>query len=281
MFSAVHAGAFADPVPRAQIAAAAEAGFAGIELVVSETGPLTPETPPSELAALRLIAADRGLRPVGLATGLWFQCNYAAPDDAIRARAHELTLRLLDQAAAFSPGGSVLVIPAVVGRLTDARPAVAYSDALNRTYEALAALRFEAERRGVVLALETVWNRFLLSPVEAVELLDRVNSPAVGMYVDVGNVLAYGYPQDWIATLGRRVARVHAKDYDVNRPGRAGFCGLGEGSVDWPAVLAALRDAHYDGPLTYEGGGDLAIVAARLNNILAGRSPLATSEARA
>lgn len=278
MFSAVHAGAFADPLPRAQIVAAAEAGFAGIELVVSETGPLTPETPPSELAALRLTATDRGLRPVGVATGLWFQCNYAAANEALRARAHELTLRLLDQAAAFSPGGSVLVIPAVVGRLTDARPTVAYSDALNRTYDALAALCFEAETRGITLALETVWNRFLLSPVEAAELIDRVNSPAVGMYVDIGNVLAYGYPQDWIATLGRRVARVHAKDYDVNRPGRAGFCGLGEGSVDWPAVLEALRDVDYDGPLTYEGGGDPSTVARRLGNILAGRHPLAENE---
>jgi L-ribulose-5-phosphate 3-epimerase len=145
---------------------------------------------------------------------------------------------------------------------------VGYADALQRTFEALAALRNEAEARQVAIAIENVWNRFLLSPVEFAGLIDRVGSPFVGAYFDVGNVVAFGFPEDWIATLGTRIKRVHAKDYDAAKAGLAGFCPLGEGSVDWPRVTAALREVGYDGPLTYEGGGDPADVLRRLLSIL-------------
>lgn len=257
-----------------QLAQAAAAGFAGIELVVDDDGLLRPDTAPPEFARLAARAADLNLRIVGLATGLFWRFNYASPDPADRRRACDLTLRMLDQAAAAG-AGAILVVPALVGKVCDPRPQVTYAEAYNRTLEALHALRREAEARAVTLAVENVWNRFLLSPLEAAELLDRVNSPCVGFYLDTGNVLACGYPEDWVTTIGRRLVRVHAKDYDVARPGPAGFCGLGEGSVDWPAVLAALRAVRYDGPLTYEGGGDPAEACRRLTNILAGRPALA------
>jgi hexulose-6-phosphate isomerase len=248
---------------------AATAGFAGCELVVSDEGPLRPD--PCE----RVCAARPARRQPRRAhrrprDGLFWRFNYAAPTRADRQRAHELTLQLLDRAAA-AQAGAVLVVPAVVGKAGDPRPGVTYSDALLRTYDALAELRFAAEARAVVLALENVWNRFLLSPVEAADLLDRINSPYVGFYLDTGNLLPYGYPEDWIATLGGRIARVHAKDYDLQRPGPAGFCPLGSGSVNWPAVVRALAACGYDGPLTYEGPGDPGEVCRRLKNILAGR----------
>lgn len=281
MWPALNTAALAERDPAAQVALAAAAGFAGIEFTAATDGPLTPATPAASLRELSRIVTDAGLIAVGLATGLWFQTNYAAPAEAARARAYDLTRQLMDQAAALRPGApagrpSVLVIPAIVGRATDARPTVAYRDALNRAYDALQALAVEAEDRGVVLAVETAWNRFLLSPVEAADFCDRLNSPNVGMYVDVGNLLAYGYPEDWIRTLGRHVARVHAKDYDVHQPGRAGFCDLGAGSVAWPEVLTALRTIGYAGPLTYEGPGEPVAVARRLRNIIAGRPPLET-----
>ncbi|HPM22342.1 MAG TPA: sugar phosphate isomerase/epimerase family protein [Phycisphaerae bacterium] len=271
MYAAINAWTFPPPTPPAeQLALAATAGFAGCELVVADEGPLRPDTPTGEFARLARHAASLGGRIAGLATGLFWRFNYAAPRAADRQRAHELTLQLLDRAAA-AQAGAVLVVPAVVGKAGDPRPGVTYSDALLRTYDALAELRFAAEARAVVLALENVWNRFLLSPVEAADLLDRINSPYVGFYLDTGNLLPYGYPEDWIATLGGRIARVHAKDYDLQRPGPAGFCPLGSGSVNWPAVVRALAACGYDGPLTYEGPGDPGEVCRRLKNILAGR----------
>lgn len=274
MFAAVNSAIFPVAAPLAeQLAAARSAGFDGVELMIAADTALRADHPLEAYEQARRSAAEVGVALVGLACPLYFQTHFASADPIDRRRAVELTLALLDRAAAAGVD-ALVIVPAVVGRASDPTPFVSYADALNHTFDALAELRFEAESRGVTIALETVWNRFLLSPVEAADLLERVNSPCVGMCVDTGNVLATSYPQDWIATLGRRVARVHAKDYDLNRPGRAGFCPLGEGSVDWPAVTAALRRVRYDGPVIYEGGGEPAEACRRLRNILAGRHPL-------
>ncbi len=275
MFTALNAWTFAPETSLdEQLAVTASTGFAAIELVLSDDGPLRPDTPLHECTALAQKAADRGVRIAGLATVDFWQINYASPDEADRRRAVELTLSMLDRAAALG-AGAILVVPAVVGMAADVRIRVGYADALQRVFDALSSLRHEAEARSVTIAIENVWNRFLLSPVEAADLIDRVNSPFVGFYLDVGNVLAFGYPEDWITTLGGRIARVHMKDYDLSRPGMAGFCPLGEGSVDWAAVVGALRSVGYTGPLTYEGAGEPADICRRLNNILAGRPVVA------
>jgi L-ribulose-5-phosphate 3-epimerase len=271
MLAAVNAWTFAGCATADEhLAAAAAAGFEGVELVVDADGPLRPDTPLPELARLARRAADLHLQLTGLATGSFWQSNYAAPQKSDRQRAAELTLRMLDQAAA-AQAGAILVVPAVVGQADDIQPRVSYADALHRTWEALSALRYEAEARAVAIAIENVWNRFLLSPVEAADLIDRINSPYVGFYLDTGNVLAFGYPEDWIATLAGRIVRVHAKDYDLRRPGPAGFCRLGAGSVNWPAVIRALTACGYDGPLTYEGRDEPADACRRLKDIIAGR----------
>lgn len=273
MYIAVNAWAFPEGATAAErLEATARAGFDGIELTLDDDGPLCPDTPLDVFETLAHRAADLPLRVVGLATALFWEFNYASPEAADRRRAHDLTLQMLDRAAAVG-AGAILVVPALVGKVGDSRATVSYADALYRTADALSTLRYEAEVRGVTIAIENVWNRFLLSPLEAADLIDRVNSPQVGFYFDTGNVLAYGYPEDWIATLGGRIARVHIKDYDLRRPGSDGFCELGEGSVNWPVVVNSLRNVGYDGPLTYEGGGDVHEVARRMRNILAGRPP--------
>lgn len=275
MYAAVNAWTFPDArTAEEQLSRSAAAGFAGLELVVSADGPLRADTPPSEFRRVARRATELGQRLAGVATGAFWEVNYASPEPAKRQAAYDLTLRLLDQAAA-AEAGSVLVVPAVVGKVGEARGQVGYADALARATEALLALRHEAEARAVHLAIENVWNRFLLSPVEAADWIDLLNSPYVGWYLDVGNILAYGYPEDWIATLAGRIVRVHAKDYDLRRPGPAGFSPLGEGSVDWAAVVNGLAAVGYDGPLTYEGGHEPAEMGRRLTNIVAGRPPLA------
>lgn len=276
MFAAINAWVFPGEMPlNEQVAAAASAGFGGIEMVVSADGPLRPDTPKSACAAIAEQASDLGIQLCGLASAAFWEINYGSREAAARRQARELTVRMLDRAADLG-AGAILVVPAVVCKYDEYRMRTRYADALARTFETLASLRPEAEARKVVIAIENVWNRFLLSPVEFADLIDRVGSPDVGVYFDVGNSVAFGFPEDWIATLGSRIRRVHAKDYDVGKPGLAGFCPLGEGSVDWPLVTAALNDVGYDGPLTYEGGGDPVEICRRLGNILAGRPVGAT-----
>ncbi len=94
----------------------------------------------------------------------------------------------------------------------------------------------------VQIGIEEVWNKFLLSPLEFNRYVDEFQSPTVKAYFDVGNVVFYGYPQDWIRTLGRRIARLHLKDFKVDRDaGTFEWKNLGEGDIDWVEVRKAPR----------------------------------------
>jgi hexulose-6-phosphate isomerase len=110
----------------------------------------------------------------------------------------------------------------------------------------------EAERLGVSILVENIWNKFLLSPLEMRSLIDQVGSPRVGALLDTGNLIAFGYPEQWIRILGQRIKEVHLKDYRESVGGVGGFVGLLEGDVNWPEVMAALEEVGYDGFLTAE-----------------------------
>jgi L-ribulose-5-phosphate 3-epimerase len=146
---------------------------------------------------------------------------------------------------------SVLLVPAVVNQETS------YAEAYTRSAAEIAKVVPLAEELGVAIAIENVWNHFLLSPLEAAAYIDAFGSPMVRWHFDVGNVVTYGWPEQWIRTLGSRIVHVHAKEYsrklrDEKGP-RAGFeVDLLEGDSGWPHVMAALDDIHYSGWLTVE-----------------------------
>jgi len=168
---------------------------------------------------------------------------------------------------------AVLLVPAVVGPQTSYRDAWARSQKVIR--ERLLPLARDLK---VAIAVEEVWNKFLLSPLEFARYVDELDSPWVKAYFDVGNVVFYGYPQDWIRTLGGRIAKVHLKDFQLDRPaGRFYWKNLGEGDIDWVEVRRAFDEVGYDGYVTTEiAGGDAAYlkdVAARVDRFLAGQKP--------
>lgn len=267
MYLALNAWTFpAETPPGEQLTLAANAGFAAIELTADPAGALRPDSPIEDFQSVAALARDRDIEIIGLASAEYWDVNFGHDDAAIRTRAHTLTRALLERTAALG-GGSLLLVPAVIGKASEPVGRTRYEDALAWSLEGLSKISRDAEALGVTIVIENAWNRFLYSPVEFAELIDRVNSPRIAACFDVGNVLLYGYPEDWIATLGGRIARVHVKDFDVSKPGWTGFCPLGEGSVNWPGVISALERIGYAGPLTFEGRGDLADIFARLRRI--------------
>ncbi len=144
---------------------------------------------------------------------------------------------------------AVLLVPAVVN------PQTTYQEAWTRSQKVIRTLIPLAAELKVVIAIEEVWNKFLLSPLEMARYVDEFNSPWIRAYFDVGNVVFYGYPQDWIHTLGKRTVRVHLKDFKMGKgwdPVTARFVNLGEGDIDWAAVRRALTDVGYSGWATTE-----------------------------
>ncbi|HYI95275.1 MAG TPA: sugar phosphate isomerase/epimerase family protein [Bryobacteraceae bacterium] len=153
--------------------------------------------------------------------------------------------------AHFWGADTVLLVPAVVN------PETGYQDAWTRSQQQIRRLLPLAEKLKVVIGIEEVWNKFLLSPLEMARYVDDFKSPYVKAYVDVGNMVFYGYPQDWIRTLGKRIAKLHIKDFRF-KDRRTDFVALREGDIDWKAVHKALHDVGYKGTATLElGSGDL------------------------
>ncbi|MGH9433583.1 MAG: TIM barrel protein [Terriglobia bacterium] len=188
----------------------------------------------------------------------------SSPDPAVVQKSlHSMQVSLHN--AHFWGADTVLLVPAVVDSQTT------YRQAWQRSQKQIRALIPLAEQLRVVMALEEVWNKFLLSPLEFPRYVDQFQSPWVKSYFDVGNVVLYGYPQDWIRELDKRFVKMHLKDF--NRKTNQ-FVNLGDGSIEWPEVRKALTEVGYNGYATTElDGGDAAYlqdVSKRVDRLVLG-----------
>jgi L-ribulose-5-phosphate 3-epimerase len=246
---------------------AREAGFVGTELHT------TPN--PGEAEEARAAAEKTGLviHSVMNADHWRFPLSSADPEVVKKSVAGmETSLRNANLWGA----GAVLLVPAVVN------PETSYAQAWSRSQQVIREriLPLATELK-IIVAIEEVWNKFLLSPLEMARYVDEFDSPWVKAYFDVGNVVFYGYPQDWIRVLGARIVRVHLKDFKLDRnKGTFEWKNLGEGDIDWPAVRQALNEINYDNYMTTEiSGGDatyLKDVSTRIDRFLAGERPVST-----
>ncbi len=220
------------------------AGFEGIE-------------PMSHMDQQEVLAAFKasGLKPASVCCATHWDKPLSDPDPAVRAEGIKGMQQALHDAKAYG-ASSVLLVPAVVSKK------VSYGDAYQRSQEEIRKLVPLAAELNVRIAIENVWNHFLMSPLEAVRYVDEFQSPAVGWHFDVGNIIAFGWPEQWIRILNKRIAKLHIKEFSrkkMNTEGLAkGFdVDFLEGDDDWPAVMKALDDIGYSGwVIAEQPGGD-------------------------
>jgi L-ribulose-5-phosphate 3-epimerase len=196
----------------------------------------------------------------------------SSPDESVQKAIVESIAMSIEETKQLG-GDTVLVVPGVVN--ATASYETVYQIAQNNIRKLIP----YAEKHNIKIALENVWNNFILSPVEAKRFVDEINHPLVGWYFDVGNVLRYGWPEHWIETLDKRVFKVHIKEFSrqiMNEQGLGkGFSApLTEGDVDWKVVMQALQKVNYKGEyLVLElGSGDriqLQDFSTRLDKIIA------------
>jgi hexulose-6-phosphate isomerase len=260
LVSMLPAGPFAD-----RFAAARTAGFEAVEMQTL--------TDPAEVEAARAASAATGIAIHAVMNAEHWRSPLSSADRAVVDKSVAGMETSLRNAKAWG-AGVVLLVPAVVD------PQTSYKDAWTRSQRVIKErlLPLAAELQ-VIIAVEEVWNRFLLSPLEMARYVDEFDSPWVKAYFDVGNVVLYGYPQDWIRTLGPRIVRVHLKDFSMDRgKGTFAWKNLGEGDIDWPAVRQAFADIGFTGYMTTElPGGDaayLADVSARVTRWLTTSRPV-------
>jgi len=213
-----------------------EAGFEGVELIS-----------PNKMDRREVLdARDKtGLVIHGVSGSRHWHDTLSDPDPKVVERGMAAIRQEFDDCRAYG-GTTVLVVPAVVNRK------VSYRDAYKRSQANIRKLIPDAEQHGVKIAIEEVWNKFLLSPIEFARYIDEFESPWVGAYFDVGNVVEFGYPEEWIRELGKRILKVHIKEYA--KPNRFKYA-LGEGKeIDWAAVREAFIAVGYQGWITAEVG---------------------------
>ncbi len=239
-----------DPVRAME--AAKGLGFDAFELTVEAEGRVSLKTTEAEAQAVRQEADRIGIKLLTVASGLAWGCSPTHPDEAVRAQAVEQYRKVI-RVTAWLGAETLLYLPGMVsaGFVEDYTPQP-YDVVDARAREAVEKLLPLAEKSGVRLGVENVWNRYLLSPVEMAAFIDSFSSEYLGSYFDIGNVMLYGHPEHWIRILSKRVLAVHCKDFRVNVGNLDGFVDLLSGDVDYPAVLGALSDIGYTGPLTAE-----------------------------
>ena len=196
-----------------------------------------------------------GLMIPSVCNALHWKFLLSDPDPKIREEGVAAMKVSLEDAKAYG-ADTVLLVP---GRVSET---VSYDDCWKRSVEEIKKVIPLAEQLNVRIAVENVWNNFLLSPMEAASYIDQFQSKMVGSYFDCGNILVYGWPEQWIKILGPRIAKVHIKEFSrkiADKQGKgAGFgVKLLEGDVNWPVVMKALDDIGYSNWTTIEQpGGD-------------------------
>jgi len=234
---------------REAFALAKRAGCDHIEVNLAADGELGLTTPEADVRALARAATEAGIEICSLSAGLYWEASPTSNDPGVRRQAVEILQQQL-RVASWLGLDTILVVPGAV------TADVGYEAAYERAGALIAEALPTARETGVGIGVENVWNRFLLSPLEMRAFVDSFADPAhVGVYFDAGNILSYGYPQDWIRTLGPRIRRVHVKDFDDGIGGWNGFRNLLQGKVPWAEVRTALDDIRYDGYVTAEVAG--------------------------
>jgi len=237
---------------------ARDAGFQAIEC---------PTTPDPAQAEEILAASRKSDLPVhSVMNAEHWRSPLSSADPAVVEKSLDGMRTSLRNAALWG-ADTVLLVPAVVN------PETSYAQAWERSQRHIRTLIPLARELKVIIGIEEVWNKFLLSPLEFARYVDEFASPFIRAYFDIGNVAINAYPQDWIRTLGKRIVKVHVKDFSFKKR-LAEFTPLLEGEIDWRAVHAALSDIGYQGTATVElNGGDAAYlkeVSRRFDRILDG-----------
>ncbi len=211
-------------------------GFHGVEL-----------NWPNELNEEEILKArdKTGVHIPGTVNSVHWKKQLSNPDPLIRKECVDATIEGLHKTKLYG-GDTILLVPGVVNK--DMR----YDQAWDRSTEEIKKILPHAEKTGVKIALENVWNNFLISPVEAKTYVDQFDSDMIGWYMDIGNIVRYGWPEQWIHILGERIIKVDIKDYSRKKQVDEGIwegfkVKLGDGDSDWPAVNKALKDVGYSG----------------------------------
>lgn len=226
-----------------------KAGFDGVELNVDAPGSaghsLSAETTDAQYDEIRSLSEKYSLPIVSISSSL-YGGSLGSPDSKVREDGKNV-MRTQIKAAKKLGADGILAVPGGIGG------SVSYAKAHEQSLATVIEMKEEIESEGIFVGLENVWNGFFMSPFDMRNFIDAVDCKLVGAYFDVGNVTVTSAPEHWIEVLDSRIKKVHVKDFHCTHGRYSGwFVNLLEGSINWEAVVNALKTAGFDGYLTAE-----------------------------
>jgi len=226
--------------------------FPAVELAIGDSGSLSLAASEAQCEEILRLARELDIQIPSVASGLYWSRSLGDESEPARRQAKD-DLEQMIRITSWLKAKTLLTIPGSVDIFfMPERAAQRYEEVYRRASEGLRTVLPKAEKYQVRLAIENVWNKFLMSPLETAQFIDQFASPWVGAYVDVGNIAPFGYAEQWLRILGHRVIGVHFKDFRKSVGTADGFVDLLEGDVNWPEVMAAIRDIDYEGPVVAE-----------------------------
>lgn len=222
-----------------------KAQYDGIEINMTEEGLLSLDSTDKEILAIHKRVLDVGLEIPSLSTSLLWNYSLTSNDAKTREQGKHVVKKMIE-AASLLEINTILVVPGLV------TAEVTYEEAYTLSQEALLELGLYAKENQVTIAIENVWNKFLLSPLEMKRFIQEIGQESIGAYFDVGNILLYGYPEQWLTLLNTYIQKVHVKDFRTSVGNFSGFTSLLQGDVNWKEVMLALANIGYNDYLTVE-----------------------------
>jgi hexulose-6-phosphate isomerase len=212
-----------------QFKAVKAAGYEGVE-------------PMSHMSRDEVVKAfdETGLKAASVCCATHWEKPLSHPDESVRSDGLEGLQRALQDAKVYG-ATSVLLVPGKVNK------DVSYDDCFKRSVVQIKKALPTAQDTGVKIAIENVWNDFITKPEQAKDFLDAIDSPLVGWHFDIGNAVKYSPPETWIPVLGKRILKLHVKEWGKLKPDRGFGVRLLEGDNDWPAIMKALDEVGYQG----------------------------------
>lgn len=222
-----------------------EMGYEGIELVFDDKSFDPTKKSEEEIRRISEDFKSEGIEIPSVATGVFWSYNLGSNDDKIRRKGVEYGKAGIRMASIVG-AASILVVPGV------ASPDIPYEELYGNALKSVRELAEFAESLGITIAVENVWNKFLYSPMEFKKFITDVGMRNARAYLDIGNLMAISYPENWILSLRGMVSNVHVKDFDLKVGNINGFRNILKGSINWIKILKLLKEAGYDGYLTVE-----------------------------
>jgi hexulose-6-phosphate isomerase len=219
--------------------------FVDAELNLSSGNFLTTDFSSAEIQAIKAMSQTFNIPISSISTSLHWDYPLNSINEAMIEKGKNIAFKMI-QACSLLGGDTILVVPGVVTEEND------YENSYEKSREAIKAIGKYAQKMNIKVGIENVWNKFLLSPLEMKKFIDEINNPNVGLYFDAGNVLQFGYPEQWVKILGEKIFKVHVKDFRKDIGNIHGFTNLLQGDINWKKLMWYLKGIKYQGPLTCE-----------------------------